>query len=200
MNKQKLSGIIMIPVVAIALFVAWKSYKASLPESAPENPVSSKNAGMPGGGGAPGSGGGGGGQQRGPTPAQMVDNMAKELTLNDSQKTQILAIEEDLAAKRKALPKEMSREDRRKQSTANRAEAETKIKAILTPEQQPKYDEMQAKRRAQMQAMRQQGGGAPGGGGMGGSGGGAPKMMGGPGGGKPGPEGGAGAAPAKPGA
>jgi Spy/CpxP family protein refolding chaperone len=165
--KQKMIAIIMVPVVLLAVFVAWKSYSSNL---SPSQAGPLRQATTEGG---PRAAGGGGG----PTPAQMMDTMAKELTLSDPQKTQIAAIQEDLAAKRKALPKDMSREDRRAQMTKNRAEADTKIKALLSADQAKKYDEMQAKRRAQMQAMRQQGGG-PGGGGRGpGSGGPGGGMM-----------------------
>jgi hypothetical protein len=174
MDKQKLSGIIMVPVVAIAVFVAYRSYRSTL---APEigNPATTSAGGRSSGGGGGAPGGAGGGAQRGPTPAQMVDDMAKELTLSATQKTQILAIQEDLAAKRKAFPKDMARDERRKQMTANRTAADAKINALLSPDQQKKYAAMQEKRRAQMAAR--QGGGA-----MGGGSGGGP-MMGGPGGG-----------------
>ncbi|MCW3100654.1 MAG: hypothetical protein JWL77_6272 [Chthonomonadaceae bacterium] len=180
MDKQKLSGIIMVPVVAIAVFVAYRSYRSTL---APDtgNPATTSAAGRSSGGGGGAPGGAGGGAQRGPTPAQMVDDMAKELTLSATQKTQILAIQEDLAAKRKAFPKDMARDERRKQMTVNRTAADAKINALLSPDQQKKYAAMQEKRRAQMQASRQ-GGGGPGGGAMGGGSGGGP-MMGGPGGG-----------------
>jgi protein CpxP len=171
MDKQKLAPVVMVPVVLIALFVAWKSYSATL--APPARPIDTR--GQPGG---PPAGLGGGG----PTPAQMMDTMAKELTLSDTQKTQIAAIQAELADKRKALPKDMPRDKRREEMTANRAAADVKIKALLSPDQQTKYDAMQAKRRAQMQAGRAQGGGPGGGsgGGMrggpggGGSGGGAP--------------------------
>ena len=160
MDKQKLYGIIMVPVVAIAVFVAWKSYRSTLPPDTSRGAAqSSRNAPT-------------GGRQRGPTPAQMLDEMTKELTLSATQKTRIQAIQEDLAAKRKALPQTLSREERRAKMTTNRAAADTKIKALLSPEQQTKYDALQARRRAQMQAMRPQGGGAPGGGPQAGSGGG----------------------------
>lgn len=186
MNKQKLATVVMIPVVFVALFVAWKSFKASQPEAPPEHPVSSKDAMNAAGGGMGGGGGAPGGQRQAPSPQQIVDNMSKELTLTADQKTKIVAIEEDLAAKRKALPATMSRDEKRKQNQENRKAAEAKIKAVLTPEQSKKYDEMQEKRRAQMQAMRQGGGmGGPGGPGMGGPGGG-PGGPGGPGSGGPG--------------
>jgi Spy/CpxP family protein refolding chaperone len=102
----------------------------------------------------------------------MMDTMAKELTLSADQKTKISAIQDELAAKRKAFPKDMPREERRKQMTANRKAADTKINALLSPDQQKKYAAMQEKRRAQM-AARQAGG--PGGGAMGGGSGGGPK-------------------------
>ncbi len=172
MDKQKLSGIIMVPVVFIALFLAYRSYRSTLaPEPAGAGPQRSQSSG----------GGGAQAQSQGPTPAQRMDEMAKEVSLTPAQKTQISAIQDDLAAKRKAFPKDMSRETRRAQMTANRAAADMKIKALLSPDQQTKYDALQAKRRAQMAAMRPgggAGGGAPvmpknrPGGGMGGSGGG----------------------------
>ena len=156
MDKQKLTSVFMVPVVLLAIFVAWKSYSSTL--APPTKPVDTRGQA---GGGPPGGGGGPGGA--GPTPAQMMDTMAKELTLSDTQKTQIAAIQEDLAAKRKALPSDMPREGRRERMTANRAAADVKIKALLSADQQTKYDAMQAKRRAQMQAM---GGQRGGGGGM----------------------------------
>ncbi len=152
MDKQKLTGIIMVPVVAIACFVAYRSYKANLGPDPSALAVPSK------GQSAGGGGMGGGGGQKGPTPAQMMDTMAKELTLSADQKTKISAIQDDVAAKRKAFPKDMAREQRRAEMTKLRAAADVKIKALLSPEQQKKYDAMQAKRRAQMQAR---GGGAP---------------------------------------
>ena len=184
MNKQKLAGFIMVPVVIFAIFVAWRSYRSTL---APDLSLSAGPQRASGGpGGAPGGAPGGGGQQRGPTPAQMLDEMAKELALSPTQKTQISVIQDELAAKRKALPQDMSRETRRTQMTANRAAADVKIKALLSADQQTKYDALQAKRRAQMQAMRSgggSGGGMPGSGGpIGGSGG----RRGGSGGGMPG--------------
>jgi protein CpxP len=170
MDKQKLSGIIMVPVVFIALFLAYRSYRSTLaPEPAGAGPQRSQSSG----GGAPA-------QSQGPTPAQRMDEMAKEVSLTPEQKTQISAIQDDLAAKRKAFPKDMPRETRRAQMTANRAAADVKIKALLSPDQQTKYDALQAKRRAQMAAMRPGGGGGGGasvtpknrpGGGMPGSGG-----------------------------
>src|ERR1700731_1880493 len=123
MNKQKLSGIIMVPVVAIALFLAYRSYNATL--AAPPRPVDTRAGG--GAGGPGGAGGAPGGQQR-PTPAQMLDTLAKELKLSDDQKAQVKGIQDDLAAKRKALPATRSRDDKRKQNTANREAADVKIK------------------------------------------------------------------------
>jgi len=178
MDKQKMYAIIMVPVVAGALFVAWHSYSATLAPA----PKTVDTRGTPGG---PPAGMGGGGAAR-PTPAQMMDTMAKELTLTPDQKTKIAAIQDDVAAKRKAMPQGMDRDERRKKMTEYRTAADTQIKALLNPDQQKKYDEMQEKRRAQMQAMR--GGGGGGGGRMGGSGGG----MGGPGGGAGSPGGGSG--------
>jgi len=167
MDKQKISAIIMVPVVAGALFIAWRSYSSTLAGGIPKGaaPQSSRGGG---GGGAPGGGGGGGAGAQ-PTPAQMMDAMAKELSLNPDQKTKIAAIQDDIAAKRKAMPQGMDRDERRKKMTEYRTAADTQIKALLNPDQQKKYDAMQEKRRAQMQAMR---GGGGGGGRMGGSGGG----------------------------
>ena len=186
MDKQKMSAIIMVPVVAGALFIAWRSYSVTLAPA----PKQVDTRGTKGG---PPAGMGGGAAQ--PTPAQMMDAMAKELTLTPDQKTKISAIQEDLAAKRKALPQGMDRDKRRAAMTANRATADTQIKALLDPDQQKKYNVMQEKRRAQMQAMRAGGGG----GGMGGPGGGSGGRMGGPGRGMGTPSGGPGGGGPRPG-
>ena len=145
----------MIPVVIVAFLLAWKSYSSTLlPEKG--NPATTFPQGRS-------SGGGGGAGQ--PTPAQMMDAMAKELSLSPDQKTRIAAIQEDVAAKRKAMPQGMDRDERRKKMTEYRTAADTQIKALLNADQQTKYDAMQEKRRAQMQAMRGGGGGRMGGGG-----------------------------------
>jgi Spy/CpxP family protein refolding chaperone len=122
---------------------------------------------------APANGGGpGGGRGGGFNPQQMaarrLDQMTQELQLTPEQKTKIQAIQESSMPAIKAIFDDttLTREQRREKMRPLRDETDAKIKQVLTPEQQTKYDAMQAQRRA-----RFGGGGGGGGRGMRGGGG-----------------------------
>lgn len=81
-------------------------------------------------------------------PAERVKMMKEHLGLSDEQATKITAIVEEGAKEVKALRdnKELSQEDRRaKMMELRKAEME-KIKAVLTPEQAKKAEEMFSRR------------------------------------------------------
>ena len=110
--------------------------------------------------------GGGGGGQRGmmsPEAQQaMLDDMTKKVGLTDDQVTKIKAINADQMKQMMALresggdPQEM-----RPKMMAIRTDAQTKIKALLTDEQKPKYDEFMASQRPMGGGRGPGGAGAP---------------------------------------
>jgi Spy/CpxP family protein refolding chaperone len=94
-------------------------------------------------------------------PEQMTERMAKEYTLNDTQKSQLLKANKTFVAEmQKARPTEkpqpgerpkMSQEQRESMQKA-RKEYEAQLKGILTSEQYEKYQtEQQARRERGMQ-------------------------------------------------
>lgn len=73
----------------------------------------------------------------------MVDNLVKELGLTEAQKTQVAdIINKQSVAFREALSNRKEGEDPREKMVALKAETDTQIKAVLTPEQGVKYDEI----------------------------------------------------------
>ena len=109
---------------------------------------------------APGGGQGQGGGRGGPSPEQRLAAIDTAVTLTADQKTKITAILTKSAADMQAVPQE----ERREKGQAIRAAANKEIHALLTAEQQVKFDAMP-------QGGRGQGGGQ---GGQGGQRGGAP--------------------------
>ena len=88
-------------------------------------------------------------------PARHMEMMQKRLGLSDDQMSQVKTIFADGKAKMDALRANTSLApaDRRAQAMAMRQEQMTKVRAVLTPEQQTKFDAMQAR----MQERRGQG-------------------------------------------
>ena len=90
-------------------------------------------------------------------PAQMeqrqLDMMTKHLKLTPDQVTQIKAIDDAQRTQMMALREDTStpREEKRSKMMAMRQDRETKIRAVLTADQQPKYDEMVAKEKQRME-------------------------------------------------
>lgn len=104
-------------------------------------------------------GGGGGGRGMMMNPQAQVDAMTDQLGLTADQKPKVLTILQDTQKKMMEIrnsgadPSEM-----RPKMMALREDQQTKIKAVLTDEQKPKYDAM-----IQAQQNRMRNGGAPGG-------------------------------------
>jgi protein CpxP len=84
-----------------------------------------------------GPGGPGGGRGR-MTPEQQVERLDTALTLTADQKTKITAIYKESAAALQAIPQEERREKGMEMMKATRE----KIRAVLTPEQAKKFDDM----------------------------------------------------------
>ena len=93
-------------------------------------------------------------------PAQMeqrqLEMMTKHLKLTPDQVTQVKAIDDAQHTQMMALRDDTStpREDKRAKMMAMRQDRETKIRAVLTPDQQPKFDEMVAKEKERMAQHR----------------------------------------------
>lgn len=83
-------------------------------------------------------------------PAQRLEMMAKTLNLTEPQKAQVKTIQDEMAPKMQAIRDNtsLSREQRRAQMQPIRTEMQDRIKQVLTPEQQTKYDAMMAQMRA----------------------------------------------------
>ena len=79
----------------------------------------------------------GGGRGR-MTPEQQVERLDKAVTLTGDQKTKITAIYKDAAAAMEAIPAEERREKMMEMGKATRE----KVRAVLTAEQQTKFDAM----------------------------------------------------------
>jgi periplasmic protein CpxP/Spy len=117
-------------------------------------------AGPPPGAQGPPSGGPGG--PRGMmNPERRAGMLQKRLSLSDDQTTQVKAIFEDGRTKMEALRSNtsLSQEDRRAQMMALHQTEDTKVEAVLTPDQKTKYEAMQAEMHQRMQDHQQ---GAPG--------------------------------------
>lgn len=117
-----------------------------------------------------GQGQGGRGQRGARTPEERLKSMTEALTLTADQQAKLKPILEDQAKQQRALRDDaaLSDEDRRKKSTALREEFNGKIKAVLTPEQQTKWEKMRqgggGRQGGPRQGGGQGGGGRPGGG------------------------------------
>lgn len=170
------SGLVAVLVIAAVVLVGWRMNQARHQAGAVEADQPAGEAGAMGMGG----GGGGGGGWTPPTAeerAQRFDKLCEDLGVDETQKAEIQKLYDAYTEQTQALREneDLDRDARRAEMRKLREERTAKVKALLTEEQQAKYDELTARR----------GGGGPGGGGPGGGG---PGMGGGPGGGGPGAE------------
>lgn len=78
-----------------------------------------------------------------------ADKAKAAYDLTDEQYAQVKAIYADDAAQKKALPKD---ETRRAKSAAITKETTAKVRAVLTPEQQAKFDDAAAKAKTKSKA------------------------------------------------
>lgn len=91
-------------------------------------------------------------------PARRLEMMKNQLNLNDTQTAQIKAIFEDERTKMEALRADTSStmQEKRPKMEAIRQDEETKVEAVLTPDQKTKYEAMRERMRG-----RRQGDGPP---------------------------------------
>jgi len=151
-----------IAVLAAAAILSLSTLafgQSGTPSTTPPPSGGQNQQGPPPGGGGPGGGGQGRG---GMDPAAMVERLTKELDLTADQQTKVKDILTKRAADMKTLREDQSTapEDKRAKSRDIQEASNKAINAVLTPDQQKKYADMQEK-------MRQGGGGrGPGGSGL----------------------------------
>jgi Spy/CpxP family protein refolding chaperone len=75
-----------------------------------------------------------------PTHSEIVQQLIEQLSLTPEQQSQVTAITEDVHSKLRALQDQV-----KPQADAIRRDGRQRIRAILTPEQQPKFDEFTQK-------------------------------------------------------
>jgi Spy/CpxP family protein refolding chaperone len=94
---------------------------------------------------------------RGMDPERRVEMLQRRLNLNDSQTAQVRQIFKEAVAQMETIRANASLapEDRRAQMMTLHQGEQSRLRAVLTPEQQAKYDAMQAR----MQERRADGGG-----------------------------------------
>lgn len=76
---------------------------------------------------------------------QRVDQMSEELKLTPEQKTKVTALMEEQGKKMQGM-RDMAPEERREKGRAMREEMETKMKAILKPDQYEKWLQLRPQR------------------------------------------------------
>jgi protein CpxP len=91
-----------------------------------------------------------------------VDFLTKKLNLTPDQVTQVKAIDEDTGKQMKALREDTSvaQQDKRAKMMDIHKTSQGKIRALLTPDQQTKFDALQTEMRGRMRD-RSQGDGPP---------------------------------------
>lgn len=96
-----------------------------------------------------------------PTPEQVVDKMSEKLSLTADQKAKITPIIADRQTKLKALAADSSltQMQRARQARGIFSASDSKIEAILTPDQQQKYAQVKEEAREQLRERAQQHGG-----------------------------------------
>lgn len=97
------------------------------------------------------------GGRRGFSVEQQMERLTTELQLTDAQKPKVQAVLEDSAKKRQELRADTSVEpaQRREKMQTLMQDRNKKIKEILTPEQQEKYQKLMEQRRGNRQGGKQ---------------------------------------------
>jgi Spy/CpxP family protein refolding chaperone len=99
-------------------------------------------------------------RQGGPGRGNQVEFLTKKLNLTADQVTQVKAIDEDSGKQMKALREDTSvaQQDKRAKMMDIRKASQGKIRALLTPDQQTKFDALETEMRGR---MRDRGQGGP---------------------------------------
>ena len=99
------------------------------------------------------------GQHRQFDPNRQVRHMAKKLNLTADQQQQLLPILTERNQQMQAIRNDssLSQQDRHAKMLAAREDSQSKIKALLTPDQQKTYDQMMQQARERHQNRKTQG-------------------------------------------
>jgi Spy/CpxP family protein refolding chaperone len=91
-----------------------------------------------------------------PSPNEVVAMMSSKLSLTDDQKEKITPIIAERQQKMKALMADtsMRKMKRAREAKSIMGDGDKKIEAVLTDEQKPKYEQMQAEMREKMKERR----------------------------------------------
>lgn len=152
-NEFTRAHIILFAVSLLAVLATTTSYvRGALRERQMEAQSASRQGAMGRGIGGAGGGGNFNPQQM---AARRLEQMTQQLQLTAEQRAKIQAIQEANAPRTRAIFEDatLSRQQRREKLRPLRAETDAQIRQLLTPEQQTKFDEMQAQRRARFGAM-----------------------------------------------
>jgi Spy/CpxP family protein refolding chaperone len=105
-----------------------------------------------------------GGRMRGASPEKRAEMMQSHLNLSADQTSKVRSILEEEQSKTEALRSDtsLSKKDRRQQMKAIHDDGDTKIEALLNPDQKTQFADMQAKERQHMQGRRKGGAGGQG--------------------------------------
>jgi Spy/CpxP family protein refolding chaperone len=165
MQKKQIAALILVPTAILATAATWRmsqgpSAKQDV-ESLHKQLSAQGRMGGPGGPGRPGGMPGNFDPRR--MQAQMLDRMGKALNLTDVQKQQLGQLHEAQMPRMQEIMRDnsLTGEQKRSRMDEARKDQEARIKTILTPEQQTRYDEMQQKARERGQQMRAAMGNAP---------------------------------------
>ena len=92
------------------------------------------------------------------TPEKVVSMLDSKLALSDDQKNKITPIIADRQQRMRALHSDTSQRpmQRRRKAKEIMSDSDQKIKAVLTPEQQQKYSEMEQQMRDEAKERRQE--------------------------------------------
>ncbi len=99
------------------------------------------------------------GGQRGMNPERRVEMMQRRLDLSADQTAQVRQILADSMAKMEAMRSNtaLAPQDRHAQMMALRQSVQARIRAVLTPDQQAKFDAMQARMRERRRGGQDEG-------------------------------------------
>ncbi|MGA7291358.1 MAG: hypothetical protein WBW53_19425 [Terriglobales bacterium] len=86
-------------------------------------------------------------------PAQRTKMLTKHLNLTADQQTKVQSLFESEQSQMQALHQDssLSQQDRRSKAMSIRQSTDTQVRALLDPDQQKQWDEMQAKREQHME-------------------------------------------------
>jgi protein CpxP len=135
---MKRNRLTLLAVLTLGSLVALSTISRA--EDAPAKPEAKHGPRQGGPGGGPGARG------------DMMKKMAEELNLTDNQKEKLKPIMKEQGEKMKAVWDDAaaSQDDKRAKMKEIRDAGATKIKAVLTPEQLPKFEAMQKENQERM--------------------------------------------------